>query len=74
MTESVEPVTNTAALLSDAALRHGIVLTSEQVELAAEWRAAMIAAVESVRGMQVEGHEPAAVFHPAAASRLTSGG
>lgn len=74
MTESVEPVANPAALLSDAALRHGIVLTAEQVALAAEWRAAMEAAVDTVREMDVEGYEPAAVFHPVTAPRLTSGG
>lgn len=74
MSESNEPATNPAALLSDAALRHDIVLTAEQVALAAEWRAAMVAAVEAVREMDVVGHEPAAVFHPVSASRLTSGG
>lgn len=74
MSESNEPVANSAALLSDAALRHGIDLTTEQVALAAEWRAAMESAVEAVRDMDVEVHEPAAVFHPVSTSRLTSGG
>lgn len=74
MTESAKPVTNPTALLSEAALKHGVVLTSEQVALATEWRGAMEAAVDAVRRMDVKDCEPAAAFVPVAASRNSVGG
>ena len=64
MAETVEHDIDSTARLKAAALMHGIELTSEQAELGAEWRAAMVSAVDAVRGMDVQGYEPAAVFNP----------
>ena len=74
MAETVEQDMNPTARLKDAALRHGIELTSEQAQLGAEWHAAMVSAVGAVRGMDVQGYEPAAVFNPFEVSRPGSGG
>ena len=74
MTETVEQDIDPTARLKDAALRHGVELTSEQAQLGAEWRAAMVSAVDAVRGMGVQGCEPAAVFNPVKVSRRRSGG
>ena len=74
MTETVEQDMNPTVRLKDAALRHGIELTSEQAELGAEWHAAMVSAVDAVRAMNVQGYEPAAVFNPVQVSRPRSGG
>ena len=68
MAETVEHEIDPAARLKVAALMHGIELTSEQAELGAEWRAAMVSAVDAVRGMDVQGYEPAAVFNPVSRS------
>ena len=63
-----------AAELTKAADKHGIALTAAQARMGAEWRDAMINAVDSVRQLDVEGYEPAAVFTPVERKKESRGG
>lgn len=63
-----------AAELTNAADKHGIALTAAQARMGAEWRDAMLNAVDSVRQLDVEGYEPAAVFTPVERSKESRGG
>ena len=63
-----------AAKLTKAAAKHGIALTAAQARMGAEWRDAMLNAVDSVRQLDVDGYEPAAVFTPVERSIESRGG
>ena len=62
------------AELTKAANKHGIALTTDQARMGAEWRDAMLNAVEAVRRLNVVGHEPAAAFAPVTRSKQSRGG
>ena len=63
-----------AAELTKAADKHGIALTTGQARMGAEWRDAMLNAVDSVRQLDAEGYEPAAVFTPVELKNESRGG
>ena len=63
-----------AAELTKAADKHGIALTAAQARMGAEWRDPMLNAVDSVRQLDVDGYEPAAVFTPVERSNPSRGG
>ena len=58
------PNTQNLQRLSDAAQSTGIPISENHVELVAKSSDALIAAIDTVRSLDYEDHEPCNVFHP----------